>query len=132
MFALVRRETARVAGSTRQSDLRRTLGVTASVVSRMLRSLEALGWVRRTRAYSDRRQREVTLTEPGRTRILTAYRTLFRAAQRLVQEAICFGLHWDRNARFWHMATLEQYLDGMRRHYGDIASLYYPWGHPDD
>ncbi len=30
------------------------------------------------------------------------------------------------------MATLEQYLDGMRRHYGDMASLYYPWRHPDD
>jgi DNA-binding MarR family transcriptional regulator len=132
MFALLRRDTARVGGSTRQSDLRRTLGVTASVVSRMLRSLEALGWVRRTRPHSDRRQRDVTLTDPGRGRIRTAYKTLFRAAQRLVQQAICFGLHCDRNARFWHMATLEQYLDGMRLHYGDTASLYYPWGHPDD
>jgi len=132
MFALLRRDTVGIGGSTRQSDLRRTLGVTASVVSRMLRSLEARGWVRRTRACSDRRQREVSLTEPGRARILTAYKALFRAAQRLVRQAICFGRQRDRNARFWHIATLEQYLDGMRRNYGDIASLYYPWGHPDD
>jgi DNA-binding MarR family transcriptional regulator len=132
MFALLKRDTARVGGSTRQNDLRRTLGVTASVVSRMLRSLEALGWVRRTRPLNDRRQREVFLTEPGRGRIRTAYKTLFRAAQRLVDRAICFGEHRDRNARFWHMTTLEEYLDGMRRYYCDIASLYYPWGHPDD
>ncbi|HEV3189676.1 MAG TPA: MarR family transcriptional regulator [Polyangiaceae bacterium] len=132
MFALLRGDTAGVGGATRQSDLRRTLGVSASVVSRMLRSLEALGWVQRTRALHDRRQRQVSLTESGRWRIRTAYKTLFRAAQRLVDWAICFGKHRNRNARYRHMATLEAYLDAMRRHYGDIASLYYPWGHPDD
>jgi DNA-binding MarR family transcriptional regulator len=132
MFALLRRDTAEVCGSIRQSDLRRTLGVSPSVVSRMLRSLEALGWVRRTRSLLDRRQRDVTLTEPGRGRIRTAYKTLFRAAQRLVDRAICFGAHRNRNDRFWHMATLEGYLNTMRRHCGDVASLYYPWGHPDD
>jgi DNA-binding MarR family transcriptional regulator len=132
MFVLLRRDIAQVGGSVRQSDLRRTLGVSASVVSRMLRSLEALGWVQRTLSLRDRRQREVTLTEAGRGRIRTAYKTLFRAAQRLVDRAICFGEERNRNARFWHVATLEEYLDGMRRYYGDIASLYYPWGHPDD
>ncbi|HEV3193128.1 MAG TPA: MarR family transcriptional regulator, partial [Polyangiaceae bacterium] len=129
---LLRRDTVWAGGATRQSDLRRTLGVTASVVSRMLRSLEALGWVQRTRSGYDRRQREVTLTEPGRERIHTAYKTLLRAAQRLVSQAICFGQHRNRDARFRHVATLEQYLAGIRRHFGDIASLYYPWGHPDD
>jgi DNA-binding MarR family transcriptional regulator len=132
MFALLRRDTARVRGSTRQSDLRRSLGVTASVVSRMLRSLETLGWIQRTQSLHDRRQREVSLTEPGRGRIRTAYQMLFRAARRLVDRAICFGQHRNRNARFRHMATLEEYLDGLRRSYGDMASLYYPWGHPDD
>jgi DNA-binding MarR family transcriptional regulator len=132
MFVLLRRDTAGIGRSTRQSDLRRTLGVTASVVSRMLRSLEALGWVQRTRPFYDRRQREVILTDLGRGRIRTAYKTLFRAAQHLVDRAICFGEHRNGNARFWHMTTLEGYLDAIRRHYGDIASLYYPWGHPDD
>jgi len=132
MFALSRRDALWVGGSTRQSDLRRALGVTASVVSRMLRSLEALGWVQRTRPLHDRRQREVTLTEPGRERIRTACKMLLRAAQRLVDRAICFGEHRNRDARFRHMATLEQYLAAMRHHYGDIASLYYAWGHPDD
>jgi DNA-binding MarR family transcriptional regulator len=132
MFALLRREGERGGGSTRQSDLRRTLGVTASVVSRMLQSLEALGWVQRSRPVDDRRQREVTLTESGRGRIRTAYKTLVRATQRVVHEAICFGAHRNPNARFRHMMTLEGYLDAVRDYCGDIASLYYAWGHPDD
>jgi DNA-binding MarR family transcriptional regulator len=132
MFALLPRDAARVGESTRQSDLRRTLGVTASVVSRMLRSLEALGWVQRSRPVYDRRQREVTLTELGRGRIRTAFKTLCRATQRVVHQAICFGEHRNQNARFRHMMILEEYLDAMRRYCGDIATLYYAWGHPDD
>jgi hypothetical protein len=52
--------------------------------------------------------------------------------RRIVFEAICFGRHRDANARFWRMATLESYLEGLRRDFADTATLYYPWGHPDD
>ncbi|HEX7602985.1 MAG TPA: MarR family transcriptional regulator [Polyangiaceae bacterium] len=48
-----------------QSALRRALGVTAATVSRMLRSLEELGLVRRWRDASDTRQRVVELTPEG-------------------------------------------------------------------
>ena len=117
----------------RQSELRRSLGVSASVVSRMLQSLERLGLVARRRPeHGDRRQRQLSLTERGRACIVDAYRALLRAARRLVHEAICFGRHRDPSQQFVHLDTLESYLSAMRRQYGDRATLYYPWGHPDD
>ena len=116
-----------------QSQLRRKLGVTASVVSRMLKSLEALGLVSRRRPpYGDRRQREVSLTERGLACIRDAQQALLRAVRRLVCVAICFGRHRDADCRFHHMEMLENYLSAMRSHFGDGATLYYPWGHPDD
>jgi hypothetical protein len=30
------------------------------------------------------------------------------------------------------MEWLESYLRVLRRDFGDTATLYYPWGHPDD
>jgi DNA-binding MarR family transcriptional regulator len=118
---------------TLQSNLRRTLGVSASVVSRMLQSLERLGLVSRERPVygCDRRQRLVTLTAAGLECIAAAHKMLVRAAKRIVYEAICLGKHRDAGARFAHMAQLESYLRAMRTHYGDTASLLYPW-HPDD
>jgi DNA-binding MarR family transcriptional regulator len=120
------------AGSTRQSDLRRTLGVTAPTVSRMVRSLEQLGLVTRERSpYDDRRQRWVRLTDAGLQRIRHARRALLRAAKRLLCQAITFGKHRDPDECFFHMCTLESYLHGMREEYGDTARRLYPW-HPDD
>lgn len=117
----------------RQSALRRTLGVTASVVTRMLQSLEAMGLVtRRVPEGGDRRQRELSLTEQGRTCIRGACQALLRAARRLVDGAICFGTQRASSQRLLHVGTLESYLSAMRKDYGDCATLYYRWGHPDD
>jgi hypothetical protein len=30
------------------------------------------------------------------------------------------------------MANLESFLHVLRRDFGDTATLYYAWGHPDD
>ena len=119
-------------GRMLQSQLRKTLGVSAPVVSRMLRSLEALGWVTRRRSEYDRRQREVALTEAGLECIRSAYRLLVRIAQRMVYRAICWGKQRDRDERLIHMATLESYLSSLRSYCRDTATLYYHWGHPDD
>jgi DNA-binding MarR family transcriptional regulator len=115
-----------------QSDLRRALGVTAGVVSRMVRSLEGLGWVSRERCAHDRRQLWVGLTEAGRRCIQEARRALLRAVLRLVFEAICFGRHRSPEARLHAMDQLEGYLGSLRTSFGDAASLYYSWSHPDD
>jgi DNA-binding MarR family transcriptional regulator len=116
-----------------QSELRRSLGVSGSVVSRMLASLEKLGLVTRTRLRQgqDRRQRWVSLTACGRQRIAAAFKMLWRVSWRLVHEAICLGRHRDDSARLVHSDQLESYLNGMRGQYGDTATLYYRW-HPDD
>jgi DNA-binding MarR family transcriptional regulator len=114
-----------------QSQLRRQLGVTAGVVSRMLRALEALGLVERVKS-SDRRQRIVMLTARGIDCVRRARRLLLRGVQRIVYDAICFGRSRDPQERFIHMERLESYLHVLRRHFGDTAWLYYPWGHPDD
>ena len=119
-------------GTVLQSDVRRALGVSAPVVSRMLRALEQLGWVRRGRAQTDRRQREVTLTEAGVACIRGAHQALRRAVGKLVDVAICFGRHRDRGRRFVHMETLESYLQTLGKEWGDTARLYFGWGHPDD
>jgi DNA-binding MarR family transcriptional regulator len=124
-------QTGGAAYSLRQSQLRRKLGVTAGVVSRMLHALEALGLVARTRGY-DRRQRDVTLTARGVECLRRARRLLIRGVQRIVCDAICYGKSRDPQKRFIHMETLESYLRVLRRDFGDTATLYYPWGHPDD
>jgi DNA-binding MarR family transcriptional regulator len=116
-----------------QSALRKALGVTAPVVTRMLRALEALGLVERVREqYRDRRQIRVWLTDAGQRCILEARGLMIRAMRKLVYMAICFGQHRDANKRLQHMDTLEGYLRSLRSSFGDTASLHYPWGHPDD
>jgi DNA-binding MarR family transcriptional regulator len=115
-----------------QSDVRRNLGVCRSVVSRMLRSLEALGWVTRIVKRKDTRQRWVKLTEAGLRCIRTAYNVLARASMRLVYIAICSSKKRDREKQLDEMFRLECYFDAIRYHYGDTATLYYRWGHPDD
>jgi DNA-binding MarR family transcriptional regulator len=116
-----------------QSELRQILGVSAPVVTRMLRSLEALGWVARYRnEYGDQRQRTVVLTEAGLACIRSAYKLVVRIAKRIVDRAICWGNHRDADARFFHMDTLECYLRRLRAYCRDTARLCYRWGHPDE
>jgi DNA-binding MarR family transcriptional regulator len=122
-------------GEMSQSDLRRKLGVSAPVVSRMLRSLEELGWVKRERLkerYQDRRQCRVRLTAAGVACVREAYGLLFRAVERIVTRAICFGGRRHRVEWFPATDTVESYLRSLREYCKDTATLYYRWGHPDD
>jgi DNA-binding MarR family transcriptional regulator len=115
-----------------QKDLPRNLGVTKGVVSRMLRSLEKLSLVTRERPKRDLRQRLVKLTPAGVTILRAAWSLLVRAVRRLTYEAICFGRGRRPEERWIDMAELESYLGRLRRDFGDTATLYYRWGHPDD
>jgi DNA-binding MarR family transcriptional regulator len=70
-----------------QRELRDDLGVSASVISRMVRALEALGLVKRERWLGDRRQFWVFLTDLGWDCIRKAQRLLLRGVQRIVCDA---------------------------------------------
>jgi DNA-binding MarR family transcriptional regulator len=115
-----------------QSEIRRMLGVTAPVVTRMVRALQGLGLVKRWRDHWDRRQVRVALTRAGERCIRRAQRVMLPQVRRVVYRAICFGQHRSVNARFLHMSRLEDYLRALRDRFRDKARLYYAWGHPDD
>jgi DNA-binding MarR family transcriptional regulator len=112
-----------------QRDLRAALGVTAATVSRMLRALEALGLVLRTRDFPDRRQRWIQLTELGTRRLRKATRRLIRsgAIQLAVDCALTGHNAHDEGCCLHEMDLAETILDRIRRTFGDIATLYYPW-----
>ncbi len=115
-----------------QQELREALGVSAPVVTRMLQSLEELELVNRTRCVVDGRAKIVRLTERGKACIRAARQALLRAVQRLVYQAICGEWRRDPVYRFFRMEALEGRLLELRSELGDVATLYYPWGHPDD
>jgi DNA-binding MarR family transcriptional regulator len=116
-----------------QRELRRELGVSAATVSRMLKSLEVIGLMRRQRADWDRRQRLVRLTEAGRRSIRGAIRHFIKwgAAQLMVDSALCPEGWHDDAVCLAAMDALDGHLSNIREAYGDLAALYYRWD-PDD
>jgi DNA-binding MarR family transcriptional regulator len=120
-------------GEMRQSELRRTLGVTAPTISRMLRSLEDIGLITRRKPSRDTRQRAISLTPAGLLRLRRAAYWLMGTG--IAQLAVDSALAADRWPIWSHcfekMENLEAALIRIRANYGDIATLYYPW-HPDD
>ncbi len=110
-----------------QFELRRKLGVCASVVSRMVRALVKLGWLRRWRSTEDRRTWQLALTAKGEEVIRAARRLLLRAFERLVFVALCCG--WRRSKRWQDNAVIEIWLglSHIRYQFGDRATLDYHW-----
>lgn len=119
--------------ATRQSDLRRVLGVSRTTVSRLVVALEHLGLVRRWRELRDTRQMRLELTKEGHARVKRVLRELL--ARGLVDLALDHALAEKR----WHAPAacieakenLEAALLRFRHALGDAARLVYPW-HPDD
>jgi len=106
-----------------QSELRRELGVARSTTSRMLASLERLGWVERTER---RHTRRINLTAAGVALIRRAARRVCgrRLPFRMVARAIRVG---PKSRDFVARGELEGTLWRLRRAFGDCATLYYPW-----
>jgi DNA-binding MarR family transcriptional regulator len=73
-----------------QDAIRHRLGVARSTVSRMMRALEALGWITRKPAYWDRRTRVCTLTYEGRRVVASVMSALIwpRVIMRIIDEAL--------------------------------------------
>ena len=113
-----------------QGSLQEILGVTRSTVSRMLGSLEELGFVRREVDPTDRRRKIVRMTDEGRACLDTAYNRVVKPGW--VHFAFCATLgtggnidrpvpkHCDEE-----MAELHGHLWSLRRGFGDTGSLSY-------
>ncbi len=116
-----------------QRELRRTLDVCASVVSRMLKSLEGLGYVERRRAFGDTRQRLVTLTPKGRGRLQRAIRQFLSwgYVQLALESVLAPDASSDSCEGLAAVENAEGLLRLLRYGFGDSADLHYRW-HPDD
>jgi DNA-binding MarR family transcriptional regulator len=115
-----------------QSRLRRTLGVTAPTVSRMLASLEELGLVRRSRFAFDARQRLVELTNQGLAALRRAIEETMGSG--VVQLAVDSALAESRWHNDWHcleqMDIAESVMRRLRSAFRDVGCVVYLW-HPD-
>jgi DNA-binding MarR family transcriptional regulator len=113
-----------------QSELRKQLGVSAPVVSRMVRSLVARGWVRQSRVHCDKRQRSLALTEEGIAALLAAFRQAGRFAKRLLIRTFCGqrDRHWT--ARSEAMRHAESFFSRVRTACSDTARVGYSWPWP--
>ena len=116
-----------------QRNLRQMLGVTRATISRMLRSLEDLGFIQRRRSHFDRRQLHITLTPEGRSRLRDATEACIDsgAAQLAVDAALTGNRVHDESLCMMEMSAAEHVLQRIRDAFDDHARLYYPW-HPDD
>lgn len=117
---------------TTQRDLREALGVSAPTVSRMLRSLEELGFVVR-RLAEDARTRWVELTAAGERVLARVRRDIMDSGyMTLAVDCVLSGSRWfDWGACFEAKEAFEDWLFRVRYALCDRASLAYPW-HPDD
>ena len=117
-----------------QSRLRRVLGVCRPVVTRMVKSLVELGWLRRERSAIDRRTYDVWLTEEGAKVIDSAHHRFVRSvrARRWVHQGLLGMDRWpDRDEALEAVEALEGWLNRLRAQWSAGGTLYYPW-HPDD
>lgn len=105
-------------GSLTQRELRKKLGVSAPTVSRMVRSLEALGIVTRRRSTDDRRTLDVSLTDAGRRNVRALFYEIFKWD--------IFGLAIDCALPSLGPPANEQRLERLQDDlYGVVASIRY-------
>jgi DNA-binding MarR family transcriptional regulator len=116
-----------------QRDLQRALGVAAATVSRMLKSLEKLGFVERTVMDEDHRRRVVVLTKAGRRRVLKAARWLIHSGniQLMVDSALSPNRWYDPAACRRVRDELGRVLHLLRHAYRDVATRHYPYAPVD-
>lgn len=121
-------------GAITQSALRRALGVSAPTVSRMVRSLEALGFVKRSRSIHDGRTLDIQLTDSGWRRVRAMFYEIFKWDM--------FGLALDCALSRSPLPTNDEQLEQMRGElyeltgrirlaFRDHATLEYPYFDPE-
>ncbi len=115
-----------------QSTLRRHLCVSAAVVSRMVRTLESLGFVERSQCPCDRRQVRLDLTKRGEHALRTIYhRTTVEPFLELALKA-AFAKKPAKFRKGWETTVhrLESSIQEFRREFG--IGLHNPWEMTED
>ncbi len=108
-----------------QTDLCRLLGVTAPTVSRMVRSLEVLGIVRRFRNPVDRRTKQVALTDEGLELFRKAHEHAFANSRFELAYQSAFG---KPSAVLEHaVIRLKHGVRVIAKAFGDTSTLSYDW-----
>ncbi len=110
-----------------QSVVRRVLAVSANVVSRMLRSLEKLGLVKRVPHPQDRRTRHISLTYRGTEALHEAQEDWLGGcqAEHFTRHIIAPYPELEGSARHALRRT-QRLMHAFRDRLGDTSSLVYP------
>lgn len=117
----------------RQCKLRHFLGVSNAVVSIMLRALEALGFVRRTRAENDGRTFEVRLTGLAKRALRAVFfETVTKGFLELALVSAFVKDHVPRRGWEKTVYRLQCRLEMFRRAFGIGYTSYNPWDANDD
>jgi DNA-binding MarR family transcriptional regulator len=108
-----------------QGRLVDVLGVSAATVSRMLASLEDLGFVTRKRLARDARCVLVAITELGLSTVRAARHKL---VDKGVHERLALrGLAFEPRKAQPQLDVLQRFLMRLRRNYADPAPFAHPW-----
>jgi DNA-binding MarR family transcriptional regulator len=127
-------------GARAQVELCRDLGLHRSTVSKMLKRLEQMGWIRRTRCLLDKRINNVALTELGLRAIWRAMRRVFRGKKipRRAYEEIFRGREMSPSEgpsaggkRHVVLIIYDAYrmIRAVARHFGDGSFVWYDLGY---
>ena len=110
-----------------QRNLQYLLGVTAQTVSRMLRSLEKLGFVARERISRNARALRVRISDVGGEVLSDAMEGLVFSgiAERFALRA--FAIDMDPDTAGPPLRALRHTLSAIRRRYGDTTPFEEPW-----
>jgi DNA-binding MarR family transcriptional regulator len=110
----------------RQRELRRRLGTTSPVVSKLLRKLEKCGLVKRLASADDRRRNDVVLTPAGKRLIDTFFEEVINpgVARRDVESFVAVEGGTERQQRAVTNAFRIQLLR-IRRRLGDVGTVTY-------
>ena len=108
-----------------QAKIRALLGVSAATVSRMLISLEKLGFVERSASKVDARNLLVSLTIYGFNKVDEALVSLvgMGRAEQMARRGVAF----EPKLALLRMRLLQKHLNSMRRVYGDDSPFVHPW-----
>ncbi len=116
-----------------QAALTKILGVCRMTISRMVRSLEELGLLRRRPTRHGSRRLCIELTELGDAKVRRVHRQLMTRGQPdLALDSMLSPTGWYLEDEVVEIKEqLEAALARIRAGSGDVALLRYPW-HPDD